>query len=294
MLILSYFDRIIGPRLFLTFPENLCEELGEDYLRQVSDLLDAPEDDGFFTHNFSPELKTANWMFSMPSNWARGRIELLMVSVLISEEEPDYARYEKIFSKFVERISNHPNMFKSLYVTSGPKTELEEINEKFEVLKEELYKIYKILSIRKVETEGQLISFSSLKEDKKIRLSGDIIHKLGNLNEEKKNFFIVFRTRGKAMKLDVIPVSTEKIIRLAIIFGEQVQLPVLHQIGQILARYDNEVSLIFTSGLCVEVEKCIYEVYIDTEMPTLNKIIEEIYKIKSILEIEVKLIALKK
>ena len=65
MLILSYFDRIIGPRLFLTFPENLIEELGEDYLKQVSDLLDAPDDDGFFTHNFSPELRTANWMFSI-------------------------------------------------------------------------------------------------------------------------------------------------------------------------------------------------------------------------------------
>ncbi len=294
MLILSYFDRIIGPRLLLTYPENLIEDLGEKYLKQVSDLLDTPEDDGFFTHNFSPELRTANWMFSIPSNWARGRTEILMLSSLISEEEPDYTMYEKVFSKFVERIKANHNIFKAFYRSIGPREELEEMNIKFEFIKNELDKLYKILSIKKIETEGQLISFSKLKEDRQIKLSSDIIQKIGYLTEVKNNCFIVFRTRGNAMKLDIIPVETEKVIRLAIIFGEQVQLPVLHQIGQILASYENKVSLVFTSGLCQELDRCVYEIYINTEMSTLNEIIDEIYKINSILEIEVKLIALNK
>ena len=294
MLILSYFDRIIGPRLFITFPENIIEELGEEYLKQVADLLDTPDDDGFFTHNFSPELKTANWMFSIPSSWARGRTELMMISVLISEEEPDYFAYEKIFSKFVDRIKIHPQIFKALYRETGPKGDMEDIKKELEILKEELQKVYKILSVRKIETEGQLVSFKALKEQKSIRLTTDIVQKIGDLTQKKKNCFIVLRTRGEVMKLDIIPVETEKIIRLAIIFGEQVQLPILHQIGQILARFDTEISLIFTSGLCQELDRCVYEVYIDTNMNILNKIIEEIYKIQSILEIEVKLLSLNK
>jgi hypothetical protein len=270
------------------------DELGEDYLKQVSDLLDAPDDDGFFTHNFSPELRTANWMFSIPSNWARGRTELMMISVLISEEEPDYIGYEKIFSKFVDKVKTHPHVFKALYLETGPKAEKEDITSEIEFFKEEIYKIYKILSVRKIETEGQLVSFTELREKKNIKLSSDILQKIGFLTQEKENCFIVFRTRGEAMKLDIIPVNTKKIIRLAIIFGEQVQLPVLHQIGQILARYDDNMALIFTSGLCQELDRCVYEVYVDCDMGILNQIIEEIYKINSILEIEVKLLALNK
>jgi len=290
MLVLSYFDRIIGPKVILTYPENLSEELGEDYLTQVAELLDAG-DDGFFTHNFSPQLRTANWIFSIPSNWARGRTEFLMLSALISEEEPDYSRYKKFFSRFVEKVKKSPLIFKALYMESGPKDELEEIEAHFEDLKEELYTLFKILSIQKIETEGQLLSYSQLKKDKKIALSSSLIEKLRDLDENKNKLFIVFRTRENAMKVDIIPVATDKIIKVAIFFGEQVQLPVLHQIGQILAKNDDKLSLIFTSGLCQDEEKCIYEVYIDTEIPVLNKVIEEIYKIKSILEIDVKLIS---
>ena len=42
--------------------------------------------------------------------------------------------------------------------------------------------------------------------------------------------------------------------------------------------------------LCQEVDRCVYEVYLDTDMETLNEIINDFYKIESILSIEVKLI----
>ena len=59
MLLLCYFDRIIGPKVFLTEPKQLKEDLNMEYLKQIQSLLDSA-DLGFFTHFFSQELKTAN------------------------------------------------------------------------------------------------------------------------------------------------------------------------------------------------------------------------------------------
>ncbi|MFX0070965.1 MAG: hypothetical protein ACFFAO_07740, partial [Candidatus Hermodarchaeota archaeon] len=103
-----------------------------------------------------------------------------------------------------------------------------------------------------------------------------------------------FRTRGEAMKIDLIPVETDRIFNLVIIFGEQMTINVLQQISQIFSKFENEVSLVFTSGICQEVDKCLYEIYINTEMEKLNEILDEIYKISGIIEIDVKLIELKK
>ncbi len=295
ILLLSYFDRIIGPNLILTCPENLIEDTSIDFTKQVKTLLDSA-DDGFFTHYFSPEFKTANWIFTIDSSWARGRAELVMISAITSEEEPDYSLYEKILSKFVENVKGHNDIFKGFYLNYGPKEEMEEIQKNYEILKQELQKTYKILSFKKIETEGKLITFSKIKETKIINLSNEIIQKLNVLTEskEKENCFIVFRTRGKAIKFDILPVNIEKVIRLAIIFEVEIQLPILNEIGKILAEFDKKTDLIFTSGLCQEGERCIYEVYIDTDMQTLNQIIENIYMISNIIAIEVKLIALEK
>jgi hypothetical protein len=282
----------MGPLVFLTNPQNLVNELEEGYVEQINSLLDT-ESDGFFTHNFSPELKTANCLFKLDSIWARGRSELAMISAIVSEEEPDYTTYEEILSKFVDKIKKIPEIYKAFYINKGPSEEKEEIQSKFSLLKEELNNLYKILAIKKIETEGQLINFTKLKKDKVIELSSGVIKKLSEIIDKKNNCFLVFRTRGEAMKLDIIPVETNRIFNLVIIFGEQMTINVLQQISQIFSKFEKEVSLVFTSGICQEVDKCLYEIYINTEMEKLNKILDEIYKISGIIEIDVKLIELK-
>ncbi|MFX0070966.1 MAG: hypothetical protein ACFFAO_07745 [Candidatus Hermodarchaeota archaeon] len=180
MLLLSYFDRIMGPLVFLTNPQNLANELEEGYVEQINSLLDT-ENNGFFTHNFSPELKTANCLFKIDSIWARGRSELAMISAIVSEEEPDYTTYEEVLSKFVEKIKNIPEIFKAFYINKGPTEEEEEIQSKFSLLKEELNNLYKILAIKKIETEGQLVEFTKLKKDKVIELSDGAVNKLSKI-----------------------------------------------------------------------------------------------------------------
>ena len=289
MLILSYFDRVIGPKIFLTNPQNLLMNLSEESLSQIKSLMGS-DNTGFFTHNFSPELKTANWTFSLNSKWARGRAEFAMISIIISEEEPDYNAYETLLSKFVEKIKGIPELYKAFYINSDEVEDEKKIQNKFTILREELNNLYKILIIKKIETEGQLISLSKLKREKKIELSNELIKKVEKLTDKRQHCFLVFRTRGDALKLDIIPVETDKIFNLIIMFGEHMTITVLQQISKIFTKYEEQLKLIFTSGLCVEMDKCIYEVYIDVEMDILNLLIKDLYNIKGIIEMEVKLI----
>jgi hypothetical protein len=292
MLILSYFDRTLGPRVFLTNPDNLINEIKKEYVDQIVSLLNS-DNKGFFTHTFSPELKTANFLFTIDSKWARGRNELVMISVIISEEEPEYDVYEKTLSKFQSKLREMPEIFKAFYNNGTPEGQSEAVAEKLNQIKSALDDLYKIVLVKRIETEGQLIAFSKLRENKSIGLSKDLINKIAKLTNEKKNCFLVYRTRGEAVKLDIIPVDSERIFDLIIIFGEQMTIKIIQQISQAFSKFQQEVSMIFTSGICYELDKCIYEVYINTELENLNEILDEIYKIPGIIEIDVKLIELK-
>lgn len=292
MLLLSFFNRIIGPQIYITKPEGLIDELDRSYLNQIKSLLDSSKEDTFFTHYFSSELNTANYTFSLESNWARGRSELAMITAIISEEEPDYTAYEKTLTNFVTKIKNIPKIYKAFYINRGPVEQRDEIKKKFNILNEELEKIYKILSIKRIETEGHLISLNKLKNQKKINLSINILKKLEEISDNADNCFIVFRSRGDAMKLDILPVDADSVVRLAIIFGQQKTVNILQEISKVLTGHEGELSMVFTSGICQEVDRCMYEVYIETEQENLENIVNDIYQIEGILQVETKIIDL--
>ncbi len=291
MILLTYFNRTVGPQVLLTSPDDLIENLYKNDINQIKSLLDSVNE-GFFSHYFTSELKTANWIFKIDSEWARGRSELAMITIIIPEEEPDYSYYEDLLSKSIEKIKNIQEIYKAFYIDDESEINKKEIQKYYRIFKDEIHKLYKIVSIKKIETEGSLISFKNLKKDKEIILSDSLINKINKNSKYKDNCFMVFRTRGDSIKIDMIPVNTNKIIRLAIIFGEQMTVKVVQKISNIFSQHQDAFTLVFTSGICQEIDRCIYEVYIDPDMEKLNIIIEEIYKIEGVLSIEVKLIEL--
>ena len=101
---------------------------------------------------------------------------------------------------------------------------------------------------------------------------------------------MVFRSREEALKLDLIPVEKDEVFNLIIMFGEQMTVSVLQEISKIISKYEDNLDLIFTTGLCYELDKCIYEVYLSIDVDTLNSLIVDLYKINGIIEMEVKLI----
>ncbi|MFX1273950.1 MAG: hypothetical protein ACFFBP_16175 [Promethearchaeota archaeon] len=290
MLILSYFDRRIGPRIFLTVPNDLLNEENENLniLNEIKTLLDR-DDRGFFIHTFPQDVITANYTFSLNSKWARGHKESLMITAICSEEDPDYTSYEKIFIRFIEKLNKIPEIYKALYIETNVNEEVrEEIQKYHEILSDEFDNTYKILSIKPIETIGQLFTFKELKQLKQIKLSNDILNQLKSI--AKRNFFFAYRTRGKVIKLDIIPVDAKEIFNLKVIFKDKMTISIIQEISELFSKYSKDLSLVFTTGICQEGNKCIYEVYIDTSKLVLEAIISKLAKIKEVIEVGVQLI----
>ena len=74
----SYFHRKIGPINVYAYPESV---LDNQLSVRIANIMDQTFDEGFFTHSFE-NLYSMNYYFEIPSDWARGNKEMLMVSVI--------------------------------------------------------------------------------------------------------------------------------------------------------------------------------------------------------------------
>ncbi len=113
VLILSYFDQIVGPQIFLKAPEVLPD----DEMNNIPLLMDFYEK-GFFIH-ISGNLKSLNQIFVVPSNYSRGKQETLLISIIIdinSEIHPDLA--QELLEGFVEEFTKINKVYKAFYLNS--------------------------------------------------------------------------------------------------------------------------------------------------------------------------------
>lgn len=284
MILLVYFDRVLGPRIFLTEPPQLIKSMERNHLEQLKSLLDTNEE-GFFAHNFSPEFKTANYIFTVESDFARGGSELLMLTIIIAEEEPDYTFYESILESYSGNIKKVKDVFKIFYEKRDPQ-DLAYIQKSIKRIQELLKDLSRIVAIKSIETEGYLIDFEQFQRQKTITLSERIVKKIAL--KRKKNIFVVSRTREDNIKIDLIPVEKDRVIKLSVIFNENTTIMVVQEVSKILSEFKNLISLVFTSGVCQEQNRCIYEVYITSEKGKLNEIINLIQDIPGVLSVESK------
>jgi len=106
-IVLSHFDTIIGPKVFLNIPKLSNQNL----LKQIPNLMDF-YGEAFFIHEFD-EFKTANLIFKIPSPDSRGRQESLMISIIhLNDEIMDLKVLEKLLIQFTNEIRN----IKDLYI----------------------------------------------------------------------------------------------------------------------------------------------------------------------------------
>lgn len=117
IVVLSYFDRKIGPTIFSNYPERGFKE-SEALI--VKKLMDQIISEGFFTYSFNSSY-LVNYYFEIDSEWARGKKEFLMLSVLF--REPTSIEIEKtIFTlsiEFTEWLKKTPDIFTAFYLRSS-------------------------------------------------------------------------------------------------------------------------------------------------------------------------------
>ncbi len=288
MLIITYFNRILGSEIYLTAPKNLLDELNEEIVDQLKTMI-YNEEEGFFVHNFSTTLKTANRIFKIDSKWARGRTELVLASVIVSEEEPDYSFYESLLNDFVNTLKSHGEIYKAFYKGNAPETEQQSVKHNFKILKTEVNKLQKRLSLKNIETEGMLTPHDKIVKNKYIQLSDNFLSRIQEKlkkNPNKSNFFIIYRARGETIKIEIIPTKENHITKIMIIFGEQMNINVLHQISKVFSNHEEKIKLIYTTGVCRETDKCLYEIYVHMKEGQLHRIQDQIKKIPGIISIE--------
>lgn len=261
MLILTYFNPIIGPDVLYSVPPELEKLISEEDLGQIKRLMDTASP-GFFTHAFSATLNTANYFFMIPSDWARGKQEMVMITKIIEEESPNLKGYNQRFQEFAEDLKkNHPSIFKALYVNNPPLNYEEEISQEFKKLTKKFEELAKFFAISQVQTHGILLPFRKLAEDHAIHLPVQMVNELESFLGERENYFVVFQRRKDSFKVDILPHDGKHVVKFAVLFNGTLSPETLKQIGLVFQELG--LPFVYTSGICQKGGQCIYEVYLN-------------------------------
>ncbi|MHA1145948.1 MAG: ADP-ribosylation factor family protein [Candidatus Helarchaeota archaeon] len=141
VILLTYFHRIRGPSILCKIPED--EEVSEQD-KEVSRLLDFAGNKKFFIHSFD-NFKTANYYFEVPSEWARGKKEMALISITYSEDNIDGEIFRIPLAEFVIELLSKKDIFKGFYVHISGHGDVDEINEKNAEIKDLLQNFSKVL-----------------------------------------------------------------------------------------------------------------------------------------------------
>lgn len=145
-IILSYFDSIIGPSLLFSVPPLPDNTISETILK----FMDSYTEESFFEHNISnTKMQTYNYIFEIPSDWARGSVETLMISV-VHDQSVRSAVFKPLMEQFAAKLKREKNLFKAFYMETENKKD-PEVKKKYDELSKDVKDFKKNIE-DKVET----------------------------------------------------------------------------------------------------------------------------------------------
>ncbi len=112
-IVLTYFDTYQGPIPFITIPEQIPPNVQKVLKNLMS--LDLPET--FFELEIKREIKGKylNRPINLPSEWARGKKELALITGYIPYEI-NTLFIDFIFEDFARDLRNHPEIYRAFYI----------------------------------------------------------------------------------------------------------------------------------------------------------------------------------
>jgi len=127
---LSFFNTIRGPQILCYFPDSLEEEKAQQiaYLLNISELIKQR----FFVYETSPSFKTINYYTELQSQWARGKKEMILISVIVDEPIEQIHVFEELLVKMAASIEGIEDAYKGFYMYDASNEaydEIERINE---------------------------------------------------------------------------------------------------------------------------------------------------------------------
>ncbi len=111
-LVFTYFHQIKGPSVLMSYPN---EKLEEDIINRLQKFFDLEIDETFFEIVLiTKKKKIINFNFEIPSEWARGKKEFVMLSLIMKKEYESESIYAFIVDSSY-KILKTKNVFKALY-----------------------------------------------------------------------------------------------------------------------------------------------------------------------------------
>ena len=132
-LLFLHFNSWTGPEIMFSFPEIISEKIGS----KVRSIFDLDIEEHFFEITIRKEnIKITNLLLEIPSDWGRGNVEMVMLSV-ITDEKYNTRSFQDILMEYAIKIKGNPNSYKAFYdnadidvdhnETEAQKTELKQI-----------------------------------------------------------------------------------------------------------------------------------------------------------------------
>jgi len=113
-LVLTYFHRIKGPSIYLSFPDANAK-LEEDIIQKLMKFFDLDINETFFEIVLiNKKKRILNLYFEIPSEWARGKIEMVMLSLIMDIKFNSRLTWSFILDSSHKIIST-PAIYKAFY-----------------------------------------------------------------------------------------------------------------------------------------------------------------------------------
>ncbi|MFX0022886.1 MAG: hypothetical protein ACFE9S_11225 [Candidatus Hermodarchaeota archaeon] len=114
IVILSYFHTKIGPLVFYSYPKK---QVDKEISSRIYDIMDQPNKEEFLTQTFE-DLKLLNYYFQINSDWARGSREMLMLSLLTSQQiSPEIEEtVSNLCRDFSEKMQSKEDIFTGFHI----------------------------------------------------------------------------------------------------------------------------------------------------------------------------------
>ncbi len=126
-------------------------------------------------------------------------------------------------------------------------------------------------------SEGQLVSRRGLGN---LRIPDKVVDEI----QGSKNFLVIFAPRPNIIKINIFPSNSEEIVKILIKLQEFSPTTV-KTIATIIR--DLNLPNLYTSGMCIKENECIYEAYIEkdrlnVDIALIRKEFEKIENVKSV------------
>lgn len=120
-ILVSVFDTHVGPRLYMSLPTDWYESYVDEKVASLLDTITL----GFFSCVIA-SFKVISYHFEIPSEWARGKRELVMISVLFPKKYSIAEnRIKKELKDASEQIQNKLGLYKAFYIHDQTKSDVQ-------------------------------------------------------------------------------------------------------------------------------------------------------------------------